>query len=740
MKTPLRDDRSLARVLMVAGLLVLGCPAPGSAESLCDFVDLQMGVQGDSNCVIGPQFPHGSINPSPQTPAGNMGGYRPGKPVRGFGQLHVTGTGWNKYGQVFLSPQIGLRVGEAEHDSAISDEVATPAYYAARLDRYGIRVELTPSHHAAIYRFTFPRSSEAHLLLDVTHNLPMDITPEVGGRFWGGEILLNSRDGTFSGWGEYSGGFGGAGPYKVFFYARTNQRPVAIGTWKDGVINRSANALKGDGRIGGYFQFSTGEGEAILLKIGVSMKSIANARSFAEGEIPDFDFAAVRKSCADQWESVLASLQIEGATKTQRRIFYTCLYQSFLMPRDRTGDNPNWVSAEPYWDDQFAVWDTWRTKFPLMVLLRESMVRDNIAAFVDRLKHNGRLSDAFVAGLDGEKQGGDDLDHIIADAYVKGVRGVNWDAAFAVLKHNAEEQRYPIYLTRGWLPDDTGKEIMTCSNTLECAYNDYSAALVADGLGKKAEAAAWRQRSGGWEHLWDPGVVSDGFSGFIRPRRSDGAWVEYDPKKFYGSWKSYFYEASSWTYSFDVPHNVGRLIDLCGGRERFVQRLDHAFEAGLMELANEPSFLATRSFNYAGRSARSSFWTRKVMRELYSLEKGYPGNDDSGAMGSWYVFSAMGLFPNAGQDVYLLTGPFCRRITMKMETGRVLEIEGVNASEENIYIQEVTLNGKPWRQNWLRHGDIKDGGHLRFVMGPAPSTWDADAPPPPSASTATGDL
>jgi len=176
------------------------------------------------------------------------------------------------------------------------------------------------------------------------------------------------------------------------------------------------------------------------------------------------------------------------------------------------------------------------------------------------------------------------------------------------------------------------------------------------------------------------------------------------------------------------------VIALCGGRERFVQRLDHAFEAGLMELANEPSFLAAKSYNYAGCSARSSYWTRKVMRDLYGLARGYPGNDDSGAMGSWYVFSAAGLFPNAGQDVYLLTGPSCARLTLRLGNGKVLTIEGDGASEENIYIQEVSFNGRPWRQNWIRHGDLAQGGVLRFRMGPQPSDWDAHAPPPPSAS------
>lgn len=706
-----------------------------AGPALTSYVDMHMGVQGSSGGVIGPQVPHGSVNPSPQTPHGGNGGYKPGEPVRGFGQLQVTGTGWGKYGQVFLSPQVGLRVGEADHDSPISDEIATPSYYSVVLDRYHVRVELTPTAHAVIYRFTFPQTSDAHLLLDVTHSIPEDIAPIIKGRFLGGAITVGADHGrpTFSGWGRYAGGFGGSAPYAVYFYAVVSQAPSGFGVWRSGRIRAGTRSVRGRGRIGAYLAFTTTPARPVYLKVGVSMKSVANARRFAEREIRGFDFASVRRAGEARWEDVLRRITLQGATATQRRIFYTCLYQSFLMPRDRTGDNPKWDSPLPYWDDQYATWDTWRTKFPLMTLIAPAVTRDNILSYINRLEHNGELGDAFVAGNDGEKQGGDDVDEVIADACLKGLPGVDWNRAFAVLRHDAGKQRYPQYLKRGWIPSGP-HDRMSCSDTLECAANDYSDALVARRLGHRRLSERWLHRARQWQHLWNPAVRSDGFAGFIEPRRADGTWVRFDPKQYPGSWKPFFYEANSWTYSFFVPQDIATLIRLCGGRKRFVERLDHAFSHHLMELDNEPSFLATREFNYAGRPDRTAYWVHRIMTRGYSLTQGYPGNEDSGAVASWYVFSALGFFPNAGQDVYLINGPFCPKLTVTLGNGRHLIVEADGVSDRNIYVQSVTLNGRAWDRDWFRQADIADGGVLRFVMGPRPSSWARQAPPPPSLS------
>lgn len=739
-----------ARILFLS---VAVAAVAAAAPNFVDKVDMSMGVAGDSNGVIGPQLPHGSINPSPQTPHGGHGGYRLGQPIRGFGQLHVSGTGWGTYGQIFFSPQIGVAIGETEHDSPATDEIATPAYYAATLQRYGIRAEVTPAHHAAIYRFTYPARSDAALVFDLAHSIPTDIAPEIKGKFQGGEVHVDAARRALWGYGVYAGGFTNGAPYTVWFYAEVNADIRSFGTWEGAEQRPDRADAAGTQRLGAYLRFrldangteapsniaeggqgAPASGAPVLLKVAVSFRNGETARSYLEREIPRFDFGAVRQTAEAEWNQALGTIVLEGASAEQEHLFYTTLYHSFLMPRDRTGDNVAWSSELPFWDDQYAVWDTWRTKFPLMCLIRPSVVRDNVMSFVDRLRHRGEVGDSFVAGHDGPKQGGDDIDNIIAEAYATRVPGIDWDKARDVLRHDAAIQRYPEYRERGWIPDDR-HPLMACSNTLECAYNDACAATVfADAKSMDQDAAAYLARARAWEQLWNPALTSDGVTGFIQPRRSDGTWVAIDAKQNFGSWHSHFYEANSWTYSLFVPHDFARVIQLCGGPEKFVARVDHAFAAGLVELANEPSFMAARSLNYAGRPDRNAYWTHHVMTHLYGLKRGYPGNEDSGAMGSWYVFSALGFFPNAGQGVYLVNGPFCRHIEVTLGNGRKLAIDAKDVSDTNIYVQTMTLNGKPWPKNWFTYDDIAAGGHLEFVMGPQPSTWGTKPPFAPSLS------
>ena len=245
-----------------------------------DYVDMFMGNRGERNCVIGPQLPHGSVNPSPQTPGGGNDGYDPLQPIRGFGQLHVSGTGWGRYGQILLSPQVGFSADEQGHDSPKSGESALPYYYAVTLDRYGIRTELAPTHNAAIYRFSFPAAEDANILLDIAHNIPQHIKPEIGGRFLGGAISYDPETGIIGRWGSYRGGFGSGAPYKVYFAAALDRAPRSVAVTDDG-----------DGKL--YARIALPPFDApgtVLLKIAVSLRSESNARKFLAEQIPGHDF------------------------------------------------------------------------------------------------------------------------------------------------------------------------------------------------------------------------------------------------------------------------------------------------------------------------------------------------------------------------------------------------------------------------------------------------------------------
>ena len=726
-------------LLFLAVLAALVLPA-SAQERPVDFVDPRIGASGDdSNCEIGPQLPFGSINPGPQTPNSNQNGYNPTQPIRGFGQLHVSGIGWGKYGQIFVSPQVGLAVGEAEHDSPKSDELVRPNQYSVTLSRYGIRTEIAPAMHTAIYRFTFPKTDDGNILIDITHNIPLDIVPFVGGKVFEGDIRIDTSLRQISGYGRYAGGFG-EGAYNVYFCAVFSDEPAGCGTWINGKISyaKDEESLKRvNDRVGAFFKFHARPGAPVLMKIAVSFKSIEQSKHWLESEISGWDFEGVSKAAENAWSSALGKINVEGGNATRKKIFYTALYHAMLMPRNRTGDLPGFADTAEVWDDQYATWDTWRTLFPLMTFIQPEMVRDNIRSYIERLKKNGMVKDAFIGGVDMvEEQGGNDVDNVIADACVKGVGGVPWDEAYAVIKHNAENDRIGFqgfgnigivdstmasYKIRGWIPAG----VMSCSKTLEYAYNDFCAAEVAQALHFREDYLRYLTRSRKWENLWNPDAMSDGFRGFVAPKESNGQWIAIDPKRNWESWKEYFYEGSSWTYSYFVPHQFATLVTMSGGKEFFAAKLTHGLTDSLIDFSNEPAFLAVQSFQYAGRPDLASYWSRKLANDGFTLV-GVPGNDDSGAMSSWYVFTAIGFFPNAGQPIYYLTGSMWKKVSITLENGKTLQIEAPNASEKNIYVQSCEVNGMNWNHSWIDHNTLKNGGTIKFEMGPTPSTWGQD--------------
>jgi predicted alpha-1,2-mannosidase len=742
--------RSIAFLLVSCGS-VLAAQSPRSLTP-ADIVNPNIGVlgNGDGSVVIGPTLPHGSIHPSPDTAAGGESGYRSDRPIRGFSQLHASGTGWGNYGNLLISPQIGLDVAPDGHDSAKADEQAESYSYRVRLSRYNIVTELSPTEHAAIYRFTFPASDQSHLLLDLGQQIPGQLGTKPGdGKVVDSEIHMDPKDGSFSGSSCYSGGWS-VGKYTVYFYGQIKQRPVETGTWNNANIASNATSARwtkdGD-RIGGWWRFSTNADAPVLLKIGVSFRSIERAREYIAEEIPAWDYQRVRSAARQAWNDALGSIAITGGDETQRKIFYTALYHAQIMPRDRTGDFERFASNQPMWDDFYATWDVWRTKFPLMLWIDPALVRGAISSFHARLEVDGQVRDSFVAGYGGPgpevartifagdrdiqqpDQGGNDIDNIIADAYSKGLRGVDWEKAYEVLKFDADHERQgnfvegaEDYRRQGWIR--TG--LNAVSNTLEYAYNDYAVAQVASGLGKTEDAQRYFGRARQWQNLFNPAIESDGFKGFVMPRRLDGSWVPFDPKQYGGSWKSDFAEATSWTYSFFVPHQVGRLIEMMGGPKTFARRLDHANSVPLIDFFNEPGFLAPTLFQYAGRPDLSSKWMHRFAGDRYSL-RGYPGDDDSGAMSSYYVWVSMGIFPNAGQDIYLLSGPLYDKIVVHRPEDGLLTITRTGNGE---YIASATIDGKPLDRAWVHHRELNGDTVLAFTMSVEPTDWGKRIPPP----------
>lgn len=721
-------------------------PSGQQEEDLTQYINMNIGsTSGYSNTVIGPQRPNASVNPSPDTdPQNKCTGYSADGKIRGFSQIHVSGTGVGKYGQFLVSPQVGLSTRLDGHDSEKANENPTCSEYSVTLTDYDIDCSFTPAEHSTIYKFAYPESDDANLVIDMAHNIANgdaeDIKVDVSTDEQGNTII--------SGSGHYAGGWGPE--HDLYFYAVVNKTPKVTGTYdasgpKPGVNSMGpVDVIDRLAGMGAYLTFDTQSDEEILMKMGVSFKSVDQAKTWLEGEIPDWDYDAVKAETEDQWNEELNKIVIGGdVSDEEKQIFYTSIYHAHLMPRDRTGDIAKYGDADMM-DDHFATWDTWRTLYPLYTITNPDLVAKTVNSYITRQKVNGYVRDSIVGGNDMiGQQGGDDIDNVIVDAYVKGIEGVDWNEAYEVIQKNATDYRLDYqgwnianpgdsnYKSLGWIPsDDTITRIMSCSYQLEYAYNDYLAAQMAKGFGDTENYEKWLERSNSWINIWNPDVVNNGYAGFIWPKAADGSWVYDDelipdPTKSHGSWVEFFYEASSWGYSFFVPHDIPQLIEKMGGEENFCDRLKLGIEKNWVDIGNEPAFLSAYLFNYTSKPYLTTDCV-EMMRNKFSLN-GKPGNDDSGAMSSWYIFSSIGFFPNAGQNLYYFTSPHYDKTTIHMDNGNQFTVIANNLSEENKYIQSITLNGKPYKSTMFHHEDIVNGGELIFEMGSTPVDYTKEA-------------
>ncbi len=410
-----------------------------------------------------------------------------------------------------------------------------------------------------------------------------------------------------------------------------------------------------------------------------------------------------------------------------------------LMPTDRTGENPDWQSTEPYYDDYYAIWDTYRSSSPLLTLISPDRQRDIIRSLIDIYRHTGYMPDARSGNDNGRTQGGSNANVVVADAYVKGLKGIDYETAFAAMVHDAEVPPANAQKEgRGGLKDYNEKGYITLadersgSRIAEYSYDDFAISEVACGLGHKKEAALYASRTHNFEHLWDKDMTAEGFHGFLRPRNPDGTWA--DPYLVVrGTWPDFFYEGDIWTYSIYAPQDMRRLIEMAGGNETFVRRLDWIFGRRHFDVTNEPGFLIPVLYNYALRPDKTADIVHLLLEKAFTdTRAGIPGNDDSGAMSSWLIFSTLGLFPVAGQDVYLISTPSIPDASLALANGKKLRIiaKNLDPSGLNRYVQSATLNGVDLPNAWFRHAQIKDGATLILTMGSAPSTWGTTTPPP----------
>lgn len=707
-------------LLVVVGALV--AEEPG----LSRWVDPLIGLaHRHGSCMPGPSLPHASVYPSPDTVVATPSGFRLGKDVVGFSQLHTQGTGGKpSYGNFLLSPRIGPGWTASDNASPMTMVAAACHSLRARLNRWPVECTVIPAHHSAFYRFSFPVTDDARLVLDVGRKIGEQRREGTkGGAMRVGSVTIDPATGEITGGGTFGDNWNPA-PYEVFFCLKVDAIPTGHGTWigeqaSDGVATA---AIKEGESVGAWLRFDARTQRTVQVKIGVSFVSVAQARAWLTKEIPAWDGEALQAEATRQWDRALDVVRIPGASDAVKRRIYTALFHAQIQPRNRTGDQAGWPADAPLWDDHYTLWDSWQTLFPFLALVQPDLVADNLRSFVERQRRNGKVSAAFIQGREYQVgQGGDEVDNIIADAYARKVPGVDWKAAYEVLKANAE-RRTPHYLTHGWVA--TGERGIYCnrirsgSATLAFAYNDWCAAQVAAGLGYLEDAKRYGERSRSWRHVWDKDLEDAGFSGFVRNRDAKGKFSQTPAHQGYNT---DFYEGTCWIYSYVVPHDVPGLIELMGGQTRFIDRLQYAFSNQRIDFTNEPSFMTPWLFARAQRPYLTSHWADAMFRAF--PDDGYLGDEDNGAMSSLNLWLYAGIFPIAGQDIFVLHGPRVPRWEFHLPNGAVCTIIGQNTGPDKPYIQAVTMDGKPLNHPVIHHADLVRGATLVVTMGDRPSAW-----------------
>jgi predicted alpha-1,2-mannosidase len=737
---------------------------------LSDYIRPFVGTQGEGNTYPGPSAPFGMIQLGPDTDRDlwdTASGYEySDTSIMGFTLTHLTGTGIPDLGDFLFIPQIGepkLVVGSKEKPDlgyrarySHAQEAASAGYYRVKLLNNNVTVELTAGERAGIMRFTFPQSDHASIMTDLQHFLS-------GNRFkliWSHVRVEDHATVTgfhlVNGWAKERYLYFAARYSRPFDHYRimSNGSEVKYDSFRTYRF-RSRNEAAGT-NLQFLAEYQTRPNEVILVKVAVSAVSAANALQNLDSEIPkdDWDFETVRQRTRSQWDRELSRIEIEGSQR-DKETFYTGMYHAFLAPnlyQDVTGEYRGLDSNihRPKGFTNYAVfstWDTFRATHPLFALIQAERDADLINSL---LAHYDQSVDHLLPiwSLQGNETWcmiGYHSVPIIVDGYLKGVQGFDPNRAYQAIKATAMNPDYDsvaTYARLGWIPCDQENE--SVSKTLECAFDDYCIAQMAQALGHSGDYQYFRKRSGSYKNVFDPSTNQ------VRGKDAQGHWrTPFDPHAYGEGAQADFTEATATQYTFYNPQDVPAMIALIGGREKFVNQLDALFaykepvktqtaediqgRIGEYWHGNEPSHHIIYLYSYAGQPWKTAERLHEVMRTQYGNQpNSLSGNDDCGQMSAWYIFTALGFYPVCpASDYYVIGSPAVSRAVMHLSNGKKFTVMARNLSEQNIYVQSVNLNGKDWNSPFLPWREVKRGGSIVFTMGPQPNKeWGIHGTPP----------
>ena len=658
--------------------------------------------------------------------------------IRGFQPTHQCSPWVGDYGVFSLMPVSELVVDESKRATPFSHdkEIAKPHYYKVTLEN-GITTEFSPTTRSAHFRFSFPAKGDAFLVLDgytKTSQVQIDVANH--------RITGYVHNGAFS-----------PKTHKNYFIIQFDKPFVSYGTWENrkNTIQKNNLSREGEG-IGAYVQFA--KGSKVQAKVSTSYISPEQAEVTMTRELGKHSSVEVTKQAADDvWNQLLNRVLVDGGSEEDMKTFYSCMFRANLFSHkfyeEKEDGSPYYYSPydekihDGYMFTDNGFWDTFRSQFPLTNILHPTMQGQYMQALLDAQEQCGWLPSWSFPSETGGMVGNHSIS-LLTDAWVKGIRTFDPEKALKAYAHEAMNKgpwggangrvRWKDYYQLGYIPYP--ESMGSTAQTLEYCYDDFCAYQLAKMTGNKFYEEVFARQIYNYKNVYDPSV------GFMRGRKLDGSWADFDAFE----WGGPYCEGNAWHYNWSVFHDVQGLIDLTGGDERFVAKIDSVFalpgivkygtygtkihEMLEMELAkmgqyaqgNQPIQHMIYLYSYAGQPWKTQYWIRQVMDRLYnSSENGYPGDEDQGGMSSWYVLSALGIYSVCpGTDEYVLGSPKFRKATITMEDGKKFVIEAKGNSKDNVYIQNATLNGKRHTRNYIHYSDIVNGGVLELQMGNQP--------------------
>jgi predicted alpha-1,2-mannosidase len=735
-------------------------------------VDPFIGTQGGGHTFPGAVMPFGMVQLSPDTQTKFFkesypwaAGYQFGDTtILGFSHTHFSGAGHSDLGDVLVQPIAGdVRIEPGDINQPKSGyrsrfshdtERAEPGYYSVMLSDYGVLAELTATDRVGLHRYTFPSDQPAHVLVDLRH-----VIYTAQGKVLWSRIRLRP-DGTVTGYRETRGW---AHARQLYFAMRFSKK-ITGHTFQNienpkpeynpdfGRPGRTQNDpvyLDGRGLVA-TFDFGVLETPELLVKVAISPVSEKNAIKNLDAEAPNWDFDAKRAAAAKAWGSALSVMDIE-APEPMRKMLYASLYHTLMAPSlfmdvDGSYRGPDQAVARAdgfKFHSTFSLWDTYRALHPLLTIIRpESQNRDFVQSLIAswRASPDGVLPVWQFHGQETWTMIGYHAVPVIADAYLKGVKGFSADEALDAMIQSASNPMYGglnHYMKMGWVPADLERE--GASKTLEYAYDDWTIARMAAKMGRPDVASRFDARAAYWRNVFEPKT------GFVRARNADGKFREpFDPTA--AGYYTDYTEGNAWQYTWYAPQDTAGLIRSMGGNKAFVAKLDALFDAkvdpksfehveditgliGYYAHGNEPSHHVGYLYVYAGEPWRTQERLKQIVESQYKpTPDGLSGNDDLGQMSAWLLFTSLGFYPvTPGSLEYVIGRPFVNRAVLNLPNGKKFTVVTEGLSPANTYVGSVQLNGQPLTRAFIRHTEIMEGGELRFSMQATPNkSWATD--------------